>query len=103
MVAMSPSFMEKLVNLRREFGRAMVLSSAFRCPDYDRGIGGAGVHPTGHAVDVRLHGADAFRLLSLAPKHGFTGIGVNQNGPRSGRFLHLDDTSGPYRPRVWSY
>lgn len=102
--------MRRLELLRGEFGRPMRLSSAYRCPAYDADIGGAGAHPTGHAVDVLIHGEAAFRLVALAVRRGFTGIGLHQRGPYAGRFVHLDDcpderASGGARarPRIWTY
>jgi hypothetical protein len=41
-------------------------------------------------------------VLSLAFKHGFSGIGVQQKG--TGRFIHVDVCSTELpRPSVWSY
>jgi zinc D-Ala-D-Ala carboxypeptidase len=105
-LCMDPGFMRRLELLRGEFGRPMPVSSGYRCPAHDGAIGGAGVHPTGHAVDVRLHGESAYRLVALAIRRGFTGIGLNQRGPVAGRFVHLDDCprgGDKPRPRIWTY
>jgi uncharacterized protein YcbK (DUF882 family) len=102
---MHSGFMERLVALREEFGAPMPVTSGYRCPEHDAALRGAEVHPTGHAVDVRVSGADAHRLIALALRHGFTGIGVNQRGAHSQRFIHLDDLvdANHPRPTVWSY
>jgi len=104
-IAMDPRFMERLEHLRADFGRAMPVTSGYRCPLHDAEIGGRGAHPTGHAVDVRVWGEDAFRLVALAARHGITGIGLNQRGDVGARFIHLDDLGGANfpRPRVWTY
>jgi len=104
-VFMDPRFMARLENLRADFGRAMPVNSGYRCPLHDAEIGGRGAHPTGHAVDVRVAGEDAFRLVALAARHGMTGIGLNQRGDLEHRFVHLDDLGGSNfpRPRIWTY
>jgi uncharacterized protein YcbK (DUF882 family) len=60
-----------------------------------------GVHTRGIACDIAVSGREAYDVLALALKHGFTGIGVAQKG--SGRFLHLDTFTGGPRPNIWSY
>lgn len=108
---MVPTFMYKLVSIRREAGFALYLSSAFRCPIHDASIKGGGAHITGRAVDIAIDRGKAFIVLSLALKYGMTGIGVQQKG--DSRFLHLDDLTNkdisPHtgekfpRPTIWSY
>jgi len=97
--------MRRLENLRAEIGRPLPVSSGYRCPVHDAAVGGAGTHPSGHAVDLLVSGPAAFRLVALAVRHGMTGIGVMQRGPEGARFVHLDDLGeGAHpRPRIWSY
>lgn len=104
-VAMDPTFMARLERIRMAFGRAMPISSGFRCPVHDAEVGGKGPHTTGHAADVRISGAAVYELVGLALFEGMIGIGVHQRGDPEGRFLHLDDLAGTRwpRPRVWSY
>lgn len=97
-------FMDRVVNLRVLHDRPLRVTSAARCAAYDAKIGGAGPHVTGRAIDFLVDRGDAYRLLSLALKMGFTGIGVAQKGDV--RFLHLDDlpaAPGRPRPTLWSY
>ena len=57
------------------------------------------------ACDILISGADAMRLFAVAQKHGVSGIGMNQRGEHSKRFVHLDTLTpeeGP-RPTVWTY
>lgn len=96
-------FMEKVEALRARVGFGMEVTSYYRSPEYDASIGGAGPHRTGRAIDIQIAGANAHALLTRALAMGFTGIGVKQNGPWSGRFLHLDDLDTGKRPRIWSY
>lgn len=96
----------RLNALRHECGFPIVLNSAYRCEHYNRLKGFTQTHSTGQASDNRVSHKHAFKLLELAPKHGFTGIGVKQKGSVLGRFIHLDDlpeAEGRPRPHVWSY
>ena len=110
-VKMDPEFMEKLCELRVEqYGKAMVVSSAYRCPAYNDRISKTGIdgpHTTGRAIDIKVHGPQAVKLLDAIFQHGdFTGIGIKQNGPYKGRFIHIDDllsAHGRNRPWVWTY
>lgn len=101
---MEPAFMERLQTLRIAYGKPMQISSGYRSPSHPIEAAKAkpGAHSSGRACDVVVRGADALKLVELAIKHGFTGIGVNQKG--ASRFIHLDDlTSADSRPTIWSY
>ena len=99
---MQPYFMEALQALRTDYGRPIFPSSGFRSihhPEEARKQN-PGYHTKGIAVDIPCHSDTAYILISLAFKHGFTGIGVSQ---RNGvpRFIHLDMRADV--PRVYSY
>ena len=103
---MNAEFMDRLTSLRANWGRPMVVSSAYRCPQHPIEARKAkpGAHASGRAVDIAVQGADARELLKMALDHGFTGVGVQQKG--GGRFLHFDDLTaaeGWPRPTIWSY
>ena len=105
---MDERFMNTLVELRLAFGKSMPLTCAYRSPQYDKrkGRGGGSTHTLGLAVDTHVTDAEALELICLARMMGFTGVGVQQAGPRSTRFVHLDMAPpGPGRPRphFWSY
>jgi uncharacterized protein YcbK (DUF882 family) len=108
---MDPEFMEMLQDLRIRFGKGMTITSGYRCHDHPNEeqrtrMGKSGSHTTGQAADVLVSGGDAYRLLWLAMQMGFLGIGVNQKGDHSGRFIHLDrvkDNPQIPRPMIWSY
>jgi len=96
----------RLNKLREACGFPMSLNSAYRCEAYNSLKGFTQTHATGQAVDIRVSHKKSFKVVELAPKFGFTGIGFKQKGPVSGRFIHLDDleeVAGRPRPHVWSY
>ena len=108
-------FMEKLQNIRAACGFPLPVNSGYRTPAHNRSIGGTpdGPHTTGHAVDIKVHGVQAYELIELAVAAGITGVGVGQRAKdRNQRFLHLDDLSSKIddvgriirpRPWIWSY
>lgn len=104
---MQPKFMDALQALRTEYGKAIIVSSGYRDPSHpvERTKSRPGIHTTGLAADIVVRGAEAYRLIELAIKHGFTGIGVQQKG--DSRYIHLDyaPIGGERypRPTVWSY
>lgn len=121
---MAHELIEALEGLRRDYGKPIRINSGYRCPDYNSSIsttGRTGPHTTGCAADIGVWGADSHKILTLACNSGrFTGIGVNQKGVASSRFIHLDilklsdvvhssaDVSGTQtfkgaRPNLWSY
>ncbi len=106
-MAVATIFMDRLEALRSQLDFPFIVSSGFRAASHDKSIGGAGVHPTGRAVDLAIYGEWAFRVIALAGEAGFTGIGAKQHGPRQRRFIHLDDLpeDDPLHPRpwVWTY
>ena len=100
----NPNTLAKLNALREEIGHALIVTSGYRCKDYNKHIGATQTHASGEAVDIQIRGRRAFNLIKLAMKHNFTGIGVSQKG--DSRFIHLDTldhSEGVSRPFIWSY
>lgn len=98
---MQSSFMNRLDSLRTVWGKPMIVTSGYRCPDHpvEKAKVSPGSHTLGIAADIGISGADAMGLLRLALEANFTGIGVQQKG--AGRFLHLDTRET--HPALWSY
>ena len=98
--------MDRLVLIRAQYGKPMIVASGYRCPTYNNSVSFTGLdgpHTRG-AVDLSVRGTDAHRLLYVALSHGIRGIGVQQKG--AARFLHLDmlpDDARQPRPWVWTY
>ena len=106
LLEINPASLARLQRLRDEYGAVMPVTSGYRHPSHpiEAAKPAPGPHTTGQAFDIRVMGGGALRLVALAVKHGFTGIGIQQKG--AGRFVHLDDlTDSPGRPRpwIWSY
>ena len=105
-VKVVPEFMDRLLTLRKKYGKPMTVSSGYRSPEHNVRVsstGPKGPHTTGRAVDIQIQGSDVLTLTCLAVECGFTGVGWNQKG--GGRFVHLDDLNLPVAPRptVWTY
>lgn len=105
---MDPGFMDTLEKMREEAGFPFIVTSAYRCPEYNAKVsptGRTGPHTVGKAIDLHTYGAQTHTLIGLAITHGMTGIGIKQKGPQKERFIHLDRCQEPEfpRPRVWSY
>ena len=110
-INMQQSFVDKLNLLRDSFGKVLIVSSAFRSTEHSvekRKANPLGSpHTSGRAVDLLLHGKDAFDFLNLViDSKLMTGIGFAQKGSRGSRFIHLDDLEASHsrpRPHIWSY
>ena len=101
---MSRLFLDRLEALREEYGKPIRISSGFRDfthPVEAKKASKSGYHTQGRACDL-LVGYDGYRLLELAIKHGFTGLGCNFRGSVESRYLHVDDRDDD-PPAVWSY
>jgi len=81
----------------------MRVTSGYRCAKHpvEAKKAAPGAHASGCACDIGVDGADAHRLVALAFKAGFVGIGVNQKG--TGRFIHLDTLKTRPSGTIWSY
>jgi len=102
---MDSKFMEKIVILRERMAFPFIVTSAYRCPNHpiEARKSSPGAHSSGQAIDIHVVGKKAYRLLGEALAMNFIGIGVNQKGEHSGRFIHVDDWFDGSRPNVWSY
>ena len=102
-LSMNPSFMLSLQQLREQYAKPMRITSGFRCKKKQEQLiaDGRGAvdseHVWGNAADIAMDNAhDRYRLIALAFKLGFTGIGVAKD------FVHLDRRMQKL-PVVWTY
>ena len=105
---MEPEFMDKLIAIREQIGKPMIITSGYRHLAHNSTIGGAknSPHLYGRALYVKVAGGDALELIEVALHYGMTGIGVKQRGPHDSRFIHIDDmpnSDDHPRPWMWSY
>ena len=98
---MDPEFLADLQELREELGHPIVISSGYRCPEYNNEISSTGFdgpHTTGKAADI-LISYDTARTALEPIVYLFPGIGVNQRGAPGRRFIHVDSLGH----RLWTY
>lgn len=99
---MQHEFMQRLDALRKMINRPLVISSGFR--DISHPIEAkktkAGMHTSGMACDILASHQHALDIISFALKLGFKGIGVQQKGDYSSRFIHIDLRE---TQTLWSY
>ena len=88
---MKPHFLERLQAMRTEYGRPMRITSGYRSENHSIEARKAmpGYHSKGIACDIGCNGQEAYALIQLAIKYGFTGIGISQRAGQA-RFIHLD-------------
>ena len=100
----APGFMRKLVALREEFGRSLVVMSGYRTPHWNALVGGAekSMHLQGRAVDIWApRSFDEGDFVRMALGFGFRGIGLKLHGADQGRYIHIDNRDGDLV--VWTY
>ena len=106
--AIVESTMDRLQEMRSEYGYPLPITSGYRHPSHSKEINkprGPGPHALGRAFDISCAGSDAYDIVALAIRYMFTGIGVSQKGEH--RYIHVDDLGyGEHtvpRPSIWSY
>ena len=87
-VMLHPNLLKKLVKFRELVEKPVCINSGYRCPEYDRKVGGVkrSYHLLGLATDIRAEGMSALNLLEYAELVDFDGIGFYEKK----NFLHLD-------------
>ena len=85
--------LDRLQALRDRLGKPLIVRSAYRSPEHNRAVGGAGrsKHLDGAAFDIAMANHDPVAFEAAAREVGFLGFGFY---PRSG-FIHVD--LGPAR------
>ena len=87
-VMLHPLLLLKLVALRNVLEKPVYITSGYRCPSYNRKVGGVGnsYHLIGLAADIQAKDINLMELLAYAEEIDFTGIGFYEKK----NFLHLD-------------
>lgn len=87
---MNPDFMQRLIAFRIAYGQPMVITSGFRCNNYNTKIKGTkhSQHLVGNAVDVSMADPlERYKIVALATLKGFS-LGID------GAFIHIDGRTG---------
>jgi uncharacterized protein YcbK (DUF882 family) len=103
-----PELMNIIVTLREEAKFPFIVTSGFRCEEYNNKVKGSksSPHILGLAIDIKVYGINARILVYLAILHNVAGIGIAQKGAMHKRYIHLDmatESLGYVRPSIWSY
>lgn len=92
-----------LESVRSIYGRAMRITSGYRCLEHPiengKPEGATHAHTFHKAADIACEHADALALIVAGLTAGARGFGVSQRG--RARFIHLDLRDGPVK--LWSY
>jgi uncharacterized protein YcbK (DUF882 family) len=86
LVKLDEKLLEKLQQLRDKLGKAIVIHSGYRTPEYNKKVGGSpnSQHLLGKAADISVAGMTPKQLAALAEQIGFDGIGIYST------FVHVD-------------
>lgn len=98
---MSTVLLHKLDELREMLGHPIIVSSGYRCSVWNRKNSGVdnSTHTLGLAADVWSDYATTEKLLELAEKVGFDGIGYY---PEEG-FIHVDVRANGSKPNHYRW
>lgn len=99
---MQGDFMRDMAALRRDADFPFIVTSGYRCPEYndylyvqqghEPGKHLQGPHTTGRALDILAVGWQAMTIINLGViYHGMYGVGLYQKGPRKDRYIHIDN------------
>lgn len=77
---------EYLQKIRDYFGKPLDITSAYRCPSYNRSVNGAtsSYHTKGMAADFKIDGVAPSKIAKYAESIGVLGIGLYSD------FVHID-------------
>lgn len=95
---MNEKFLARIDKFREAFAHPILNPGGCRCPKWNRQVGGvsSSKHLTGEALDIPCRDSLVRgRLLELAVKQGFLGIGIGKI------LVHIDGRDGPLT--VWVY
>lgn len=86
---------EKLVSylqkIREHFGKAVTITSGYRCAKHNKSVGGASnsYHTQGKACDIQVKNIEPAEVAKYAESIGIKGIGLYDTS-RDGHFVHID-------------
>lgn len=82
---------EILQKIRDHFNRPVRISSAYRCPKWNKKVGGVtgSYHTYGQAADIKVDGVEPSEVAKYAESIGVLGIGLYETNA-DGHFVHVD-------------
>lgn len=80
-----------LQKIRDHFGKPVYISSAYRCPTWNKEVGGVSgsYHLRGQAADIKVEGVAPAEVAKYAESIGVLGIGLYETST-DGYFVHVD-------------
>lgn len=86
-----------LQNIRDHFNKPVNITSAHRCAQHNKTIGGAtaSYHIKGQAADIVINGVTPAEVAAYAEKIGVLGIGLYETDA-DGHFVHVDTRTSKY-------
>ena len=97
---MEQTFLDRLDALREKVGTPLVLTSAYRSPEWEkaRGRPTSGDHPSRRGVDISARDTAArFRIVKAALELGFRRVGI------ANTFIHVGDVPTNAQDVIWLY
>ena len=97
---LKPTALKKLNEARSLSGVPYVLTSAYRCPEHNKKVGGSQTssHVRGEAFDIACGGSRSrYMILEGLVTAGFTRIGIGED------FIHADADELKDQEVVWLY
>lgn len=90
-ILIDDKLVEYLQKIRDHFGKSITITSAYRCPSYNKSIGsGTGsYHTKGRAADIVVNGVAPREVAKYAESMGVLGIGLYESAA-DGHFVHID-------------
>lgn len=90
-ILIDDKLVEYLQKIREHFGKSITITSAYRCPSYNKSIGsGTGsYHTKGQAADIVVNGVSPREVAKYAESIGILGIGLYETSA-DGYFVHID-------------
>lgn len=86
-----PQLIIYLEKIREHFGKAITISSGYRCATHNKNVGGAtgSRHSKGDAADIIVSGVMPAEVAKYAESIGVLGIGLYETNS-DGHFVHID-------------
>lgn len=84
--------------IREIYHKPMVINSGYRCPAYNKQVGGGPEHQMGMAADISCtNNKDRFELVAACLSEGITRIGIGDS------FIHIGVSANLAQRVIWLY